>query len=176
MKLIKDYRAMKYVTFNNEPRDKKKTGVSEKAVTDPASWIKRVALPARRDVMFEMTDEGIYKKTDLKNPEKGETYEGIWACASLLHLQKDELLPVMKVLSQTLIPGGAFYVSFKYGTFEGERNGRHFTDFTIEEFREFIKSIPELSVAEYWITGDVRPGRGDERWLNIVLQRTMICK
>ena len=115
---------------------------------------------------------------DFRNytPEEGEVYEGIWACASLLHLQKYELLPIMKVLSQALIPGGAFYVSFKYGTFEGERNGRHFTDFTIEEFREFIKSIPELSVAEYWITGDVRPGRGDERWLNIVLQRTMICK
>ena len=109
-------------------------------------------------------------------PEEGEVYEGIWACASLLHLQKTELLPVMKVLSQTLIPGGAFYVSFKYGNFEGERNGRHFTDFTLEEFREFLKSIPELSVAEYWVTGDVRPGRGDERWLNIVLQRTMICK
>ena len=108
--------------------------------------------------------------------EEGEVYEGIWACASLLHLKKDELLPVMKVLSQALIPGGAFYVSFKYGTFEGERNGRHFTDFTLEEFREFIKRIPELSVAEYWVTGDVRPGRGDERWLNIVLQRTMICK
>ena len=109
-------------------------------------------------------------------PANDEIYEGIWACASLLHLQKGELLPVMKVLSQALIPGGAFYVSFKYGTFEGERNGRHFTDFTLEEFREFIKRIPELSVAEYWVTGDVRPGRGDERWLNIVLQRTMICK
>ena len=109
-------------------------------------------------------------------PVEGEGYEGVWACASLLHLQKDELLPVMKVLSQALIPGGAFYVSFKYGTFEGERNGRHFTDFTPEDFSEFLKSIPELSVAEYWVTGDVRPGRGDERWLNIVLQRTMICK
>lgn len=115
---------------------------------------------------------------DFRNysPEEGEVYEGIWACASLLHLQKTELLPVMKVLSQALRPGGAFYVSFKYGTFEGKRNGRHFTDFTLEEFREFIKSIPELSVAEYWVTGDVRPGRGDERWLNIVLQRTMTCK
>jgi SAM-dependent methyltransferase len=115
---------------------------------------------------------------DFRNykPEEGEIYEGIWACASLLHLQKNELLPVMKVLSQAMILGGAFYVSFKYGNFEGERNGRHFTDFTLEEFREFIKSIPELSVAEYWVTGDVRPGRGDERWLNIVLQRTMTCK
>lgn len=108
--------------------------------------------------------------------EEGEVYEGIWACASLLHLKKDELLPVMKELSQALTPGGAFYVSFKYGTYEGERNGRHFTDFTPEDFSEFLKNIPVLSVAEYWVTGDVRPGRGDERWLNIVLQRTMICK
>ena len=107
-------------------------------------------------------------------PVEGEVYEGIWACASLLHLKKDELLPVMTVLSQVLIPGGAFYVSFKYGNFEGERNGRYFTDFTLEEFREFIKGVPELYVAEHWVTGDVRPGRGDERWLNIVLQRTMI--
>ncbi len=105
-------------------------------------------------------------------PEEGEVYEGIWACASLLHLQKDELLPVMKVLSQALIPGGAFYISFKYGTFEGARNGRHFTDFTPEDFSEFLKSISELTVTEYWVTGDVRPGRGDERWLNIVLRRT----
>ena len=104
--------------------------------------------------------------------EDGEAYEGILACASLLHLQKDELLPVMKVLSQALIPGGAFYTSFKYGTFEGERNGRHFTDFKQEGFSEFLKSIPELSVVEYWVTGDVRPGWGDERWLNIVLRRT----
>ncbi len=109
-------------------------------------------------------------------PEEGEFYEGIWACASLLHLQKTELLSVMKVLSQALTLGGAFYVSFKYGTFEGERNGRHFTDFTPTDFSEFLKNIPELYVAEYWVTGDVRPGRGDERWLNIVLQRTMICK
>ena len=115
---------------------------------------------------------------DFRNyaPEKDETYGGIWACASLLHLQKDELLPVMKVLSQALTPGGAFYTSFKYGAFEGERNGRHFTDFTPADFTEFLKSISELSVAEYWVTGDVRPGRGDERWLNIVLRRTMICK
>ena len=61
--------------------------------------------------------------------EDGEAYEGIWACASLLHLQKDELLPVMKVLSQALIPGGAFYTSFKYGTFEGERKRQAFYRF-----------------------------------------------
>lgn len=37
-------------------------------------------------------------------------------------------------------------------------NGRYFTDFTIEAFKEYLQNIPELQIEEYWITGDVRPG------------------
>lgn len=105
------------------------------------------------------------------SPAEGEYYDGIWACASLLHLKKKELLPVMQNLGKTLKTGGILYVSFKYGSFEGERNGRHFTDFTTEEFREYLKMLPEFRLREYWVTGDVRPGRGDERWLNMILER-----
>ncbi len=102
---------------------------------------------------------------------EGEMYDGIWACASLLHLKKQELLPVMRELGKALRSGGVMYASFKYGEFEGERNGRFFTDFTPEGFREFIKDIPEFEIEECWVTGDVRPGRGDERWLNLILNR-----
>ena len=56
-------------------------------------------------------------------PAIDESYEGIWACASLLHLQKDELIPVVRSLCQALQHEGAFYVSFKYGSFQGEKNG-----------------------------------------------------
>ena len=104
------------------------------------------------------------------SPAEGESYDGIWACASLLHLKKAELLPVMHALGKALKRGGIFYVSFKYGEFEGERNGRYFTDFTPEGFGAYLKMLPEFRVAEHWVTGDVRPGRGDERWLNILLQ------
>lgn len=106
-------------------------------------------------------------------PAIDESYEGIWACASLLHLQKDELIPVMRSLCQALQHEGAFYVSFKYGSFQGEKNGRYFTNFTPEGFFQFITYIPELQVATYWVTGDVRPGREDERWLNVLLRRTI---
>lgn len=34
-----------------------------------------------------------------------------------------------------------------------------------------ILQIPPLQIKEIWTTGDVREGRGDERWLNI-----LICK
>lgn len=53
-------------------------------------------------------------------------YDGIWACSSILHLTRDELLEVMRKMVTALKPGGIIYTSFKYGTFSGERNGRFF--------------------------------------------------
>ena len=85
-------------------------------------------------------------------------YDGIWACSSILHLSKNELRIVMNKMSRALKSGGIIYTSFKYGNFEGERNGRFFTDFTIDEFTDFVKDVKEMAIEEYWITGDVRPG------------------
>ena len=100
-----------------------------------------------------------------------DTYDGIWACSSILHLPKNELLLVIRKMSDALKSTGVIYTSFKYSDFEGVRNGRYFTDFTENSFKEFIAEIPELTIEDYWITGDVRPGRGDERWLNLILRK-----
>ena len=98
-------------------------------------------------------------------------YDGIWACSSILHLPKNELLSVMRKMCAALKDAGIIYTSFKYGDFEGERNGRYFVDFTEDAFRDFIKEVPEIIIVESWITGDVRPGRGEEKWLNLMLKK-----
>ena len=98
-------------------------------------------------------------------------YDGIWACSSILHLSKDELRIVFPKMLDALCSNGIIYTSFKYGEFEGERNGRFFTDFTIETFSEFISDIDNIKMEEDWITGDVRPGRGEEKWLNLILRK-----
>lgn len=103
--------------------------------------------------------------------DASDKYEGIWACSSILHLPKKELLPVIRKMCIALKDNGVIYTSFKYGDFEGERNGRYFTDFTEASFREFMKAIPELTIEEQWITSDVRPGRGEEKWLNLILRK-----
>ena len=100
-----------------------------------------------------------------------DCYDGIWACSSILHLPKEELKIVTQKMSRALKPNGIIYTSFKYGNFEGERNGRFFTDFTIETFSEFIRDIGNITMEENWITGDVRPGRGEEKWLNLILRK-----
>lgn len=98
-----------------------------------------------------------------------EAYDGIWACASILHVPSAELPDIFRRMITALKPGGIIYTSFKYGTYEGERNGRLFTDFTEETFAAFLKQFPELTIEDQWISADVRPGRSNEKWLNVIL-------
>lgn len=100
-----------------------------------------------------------------------DAFDGIWACASILHVPKGELLSIIRKMCNALKVNGAIYTSFKYGEFEGERNGRYFSDFTEVSFQQFISEISELAIEEYWITEDVRPGRGEEKWLNLILRK-----
>lgn len=101
-----------------------------------------------------------------------EKYDGIWACSSILHLPIEELREVMKRMAESLKTKGIIYTSFKYGTFAGERNGRFFTDMTEEAFADLMADIEDLSVETQWITSDARPGRGEEKWLNLILRKS----
>jgi hypothetical protein len=98
-------------------------------------------------------------------------YDGIWACSSILHLPKAELRDALIKMSRALKDKGIIYTSFKHNEFEGMRNGRYFTDFTLELFADFIKDVPSLDILEYWISGDVRQGRENEKWLNLILKK-----
>ena len=54
---------------------------------------------------------------------------------------------------------------------KSERNGRYFTDMTEESFKELLQKLGNLEIEETWITSDVRPGRGEEKWLNLFLRK-----
>ena len=101
-----------------------------------------------------------------------EKYNGIWACSSILHLPKDELKDVMGKMIRAIKDGGYIYTSFKYSEFEGYRNGRYFTDYMEESFAEFLKDFPQLKITEEWVSRDARPGRSDEKWLNLILKKS----
>ena len=95
--------------------------------------------------------------------EEKESYDGIWACSSILHLPFPELNNVFQRITAALKKDGVFYTSFKYGNYEGERNGRYFIDMTEDWFSDFLKNIKGLEQEEQWVTSDVRPRRGDEK-------------
>lgn len=98
-----------------------------------------------------------------------DMFDGIWACASLLHLKSKELNNALKKCSKALKNGGFIYASFKYGEFEGERNGRYYLDLTENSIKDHLKDA-RLSLIEFSITEDVRLNR-TEKWLNVILEK-----
>lgn len=98
-------------------------------------------------------------------------YDAIWACSSVLHLPYEELADVMRKMFTALKDKGLIYTSFKYGTFEGLRSGRYFIDMTEERLKKLLREVGGLEAEELWVTSDVRPGRGEEKWLNLFLRK-----
>jgi len=47
-----------------------------------------------------------------------DSFDGIWACASMLHLPKADIPPLLENVFAVLRPGGIVHVSVKEGTGE----------------------------------------------------------
>ena len=97
-----------------------------------------------------------------------QEFDGVWACASLLHVEKDKLLEVLKRVYMSLKENGILYASFKYGTEEWEKDGRCFVNLNEMRVRELLEKDGMFRVLECGVTGDVREGRRDEQWMNVV--------
>lgn len=96
-------------------------------------------------------------------------FDGIWACASLLHLPSRVLSDVLDRLRRALKPRGVLYCSFKYGVFEGMRDGRYFTDMDEARLEKMAAVASGFIIEEIWVTADIRCGREHEKWLNALL-------
>lgn len=99
-----------------------------------------------------------------------QKFQGIWACASLLHVPMDELPEVLNKLREALVCEGIIYASFKYGEGEMTRGERSFTNFTQVTAMDLFEHAGFL-IVEGGITTDVRPGRDEERWINIIARK-----
>lgn len=97
-------------------------------------------------------------------------YDGIWACASLLHVANVNLPSILSKTCVALKKTGVIYASFKLGDFEGERDGRYFTDMTEDRFNKLIKSLDGLHLLEKWCSEDARSDR-NVSWFNVILGR-----
>lgn len=112
------------------------------------------------------------KQMLFKELNASEEYDGIWACSSILHSTYDDLKDILKKLARALKQEGILYASFKYGDFEGMRNGRYFIDMTEDKLQRILQETDVFQIKEKWISSDVRPGRDDEKWMNMILVKT----
>ena len=126
------------------------------------------------DEMVKMAGEFLNKeviKLDMRQMDFKDKFDGIWACASILHIKKDEMAKVLENLYCALKDGGIMYMSFKYGEGEVQKGGRHFSNYKEDTFSELLDSLDIFKVEKFWKTADVRPDRPDEFWLNVIVKK-----
>ncbi len=107
---------------------------------------------------------------DMRDIEYEDEFIGVWACASILHLEIKDIEIVFRKIFKSLEKGGIFYASFKYGDENYIKNGRKFINFTEEKFFNLFPQYRENCI-EIFKTFDVREGRESESWFNIILKK-----
>lgn len=100
-----------------------------------------------------------------------ETFDGIWACASLLHCPKSAMGGVMQRMIKALKTNGIIYMSFKYGTDERiDDRGRFFSDYTEADMSKLLAEYADLQIVE--IFTETKPLRsGFQTWLNVFARK-----
>jgi len=101
-----------------------------------------------------------------------EEFDGIWACASFLHVPKHEMKGVIRRLSRALKPGGLMYASFIESEDERISNdGRLYNCYTVESFSRRVGKIPALVRMGSWKSAEISPSRERAPWLNLLFKR-----
>jgi SAM-dependent methyltransferase len=102
------------------------------------------------------------------------SFDGIWAMASLLHIEADEIRAVLSTLRQLLLPGGVLFASVKRGRgLAHGSDGRWFTLHDEGSWEEHLRAVgfdvieivgePPATVGG---TGTVTPG-----WISSLARR-----
>jgi SAM-dependent methyltransferase len=97
-----------------------------------------------------------------------EEFDAIWACASLLHVARGKMPEAFRRIRQALRPAGICYCSFKYGDSDRVIDGRYFADYNEKTLTELLQSVGGFEIINMWVTGDVRPDRAEQRWVNAI--------
>ncbi len=107
---------------------------------------------------------------DFNEVNYKEKFDGVWACASLLHCSRENLPSIINKIKNALVPNGVVYMSFKYGDFEGEKLGRFFLDLNEDRFEEIFQKTKGFKKIKIWQSEDTRREK-DVIWLNILLRK-----
>ena len=99
-----------------------------------------------------------------------EVFDGIWACASLLHVPSDGIDTILSKVINSLKINGVLFMSFRYGEYEGERDGRHYTDYRTKNLKELIGRFKNLEIIELDKCEDTT-NRANDQWIYAMVRR-----
>lgn len=114
---------------------------------------------------------GLYvRQMDFLDLNDREIYAGIWASASLLHLERKDLHRMFAKLRKALTRDGILFVSFKLGSYDGMRDGRHYTDLSEGELFNLVNTVGGMKIIEAKIFKEERDSEVIQ-WLCAIIKK-----
>lgn len=104
----------------------------------------------------------------IEELEYDQEFDGIWACASLVHIEKKDMPEILKKLKRALNLEGILYISLKYGEGEGVKEGRLFNYYDEAQLRKVFNGLNDMKIIKIFRTEDVRQERKQELWINVL--------
>lgn len=100
-------------------------------------------------------------------------FDGVWACASLLHASVQELPDILRRVATAMKPNGVLYASWKYGDLEriDSVSNWFFCDMNEERVTTMIKDTALFDLVEMWLSTDVRAEYKSQTWINIIARK-----
>lgn len=112
-------------------------------------------------------------KTSFQEMSFCDQFDGVWACASLLHCPRSQIVDVLGRIALSLKPNGVAYMSFKWGNDEtADDKGRYFNNYTLESLHDLVNQISSLAIIDEWVESKLLRGI-EQKWTNILIRR--IC-
>lgn len=110
-----------------------------------------------------------FEKMNFQN-----NFDGIWACASLLHSEKQLLPKILENFHNALVLDGILFISVREG--KGRvcaEDGRIYTFYSLQEISDLIESAA-FEISSSWKTKDAIEGRYELVWINIIARKTTV--
>lgn len=102
-----------------------------------------------------------------------EVFDGIWACASLLHVPSNQIEDIFRKIVKSLKVNGVLFMSFRYGDYEGVREGRYYKDYRTKELKALIGCFDNMEIIDIQKCEDSREDN-DNIWIYALARKVRI--
>jgi 2-polyprenyl-3-methyl-5-hydroxy-6-metoxy-1,4-benzoquinol methylase len=128
--------------------------------------------------MVEISSEHIGHPTlhlTFEDIDFESAFDGIWCCASLVHVSPENLPKVFQNIKRALKPNGIWYMSFIAGDSEGLRNGRYYHFLNENTLRRYIEETGDLAVILYTETCSIAD-KFQAHWIHCVVKKNTFLR
>ena len=101
------------------------------------------------------------------------TYDGIWACSSILHVEKDKLPNILSKMIKALKDNGVIYTSFKIGTGYEIKEDIYYNYLTKEEMIQSLNKLDDnVKLIDYFETlPSTKRNAKNTIWGNFIIKK-----